>query len=395
MAVSPPIVRAIPQPAATLPRTQSAIGKLLKEQKALDGGVETQKAATDGVLKGDKKFADRIGLGALKSHRKAVPSGIPRYVHKRESKVSTLARHFEQLSREFEKERMKDRKQRAAKMHHTRAFLPSSSTKTIVEVYKDVEQAVQEPGSLDDDHVPDKEPNDKQTGESSSARDAIPAESLQIKPSETESSIPREMSSRSSQPDESVPQTEAEDSRQESRAESDDEGAESDVDSAAITLDDILPDVKGIADSLEPNEELQEELPRHQKKSLMTMLTNFWAERSASSWPQLEYPINATDHIFFDSDVIIKEHEPSSLVAFALDSEDYRSKLAEIRQRWDMPAQPDTDDSSDGLEMKGPQTSNPEAAKQTKAGHYNTELEKSLLRPTGMHVKYLPKARRG
>jgi 1-phosphatidylinositol-3-phosphate 5-kinase len=122
----------------------------------------------------------------------------------------------------------------------------------------------------------------------------------------------------------------------------------------------------------------------------MTMLTNFWAERSASSWPQLEYPINATDHIFFDSDVIIKEHEPSSLVAFALDSEDYRSKLAEIRQRWEMQAQPDTDtdESSDGLEMKGPQASNPEAAKTTKASRYNTALEKSLLRPTGMHVKY-------
>ena len=388
MAVSPPIVRAISQPAATLPRTQSAIGKLLKEQKTQDGGAEAQKAAADGTLKGDKKFTDRIGLGALKSHRKAVPSGIPRYVHKRDSKVSSLARHFEQLSREFEKERMKDRKQRAAKMHHNRAFLPRSSTKTIVEVYKDVDQAVQEPGPLDDDHVPDRERNDKQTGEASSARDAVPAESLQIQRSKTESSLPRETPSRSSQPDESVAQTEAEESRQESRAESDDEGAESDVDSGAITLDDILPDVKEIADSLEPNEELQEELPRHQKKSLMTMLTNFWAERSASSWPQLEYPINATDHIFFDSDVIIKEHEPSSLVAFALDSEDYRSKLAKIRQKWDMPVQLDTDDSSDDLEMKGPQTSNPEAAKQTKASHYNTELEKSLLRPTGMHVKY-------
>jgi 1-phosphatidylinositol-3-phosphate 5-kinase len=147
--------------------------------------------------------------------------------------------------------------------------------------------------------------------------------------------------------------------------------------------------VKEIADSLEPSEEIPEELPRHQKKSLMTMLTNFWAERSASGWPQLEYPINATDHIFFDSDVIIREDEPSSLVAFALSSEDYRSKLAVIRQKWEMPSQPDADadadDSSDGLEMKRPQASNVEAAKTSK---YNTELEKSLLRPTGMHVKY-------
>ncbi|KAH6650917.1 hypothetical protein F5144DRAFT_67036 [Chaetomium tenue] len=381
-AVSPPMVRAISHPPGTLPRAQSAIGKLLKEQKAQDMGGEIQRASTENILKGEKKFVDRIGLGALKGHRKAGPSGIPRYVHKRESKVSSLARHFEQLSREFEKERLKDRKQRAAKMHHTRAFLPRSSTKTIVEVYKDVDQAVQEPGPSEEDHLLEKERGQKQAGTRPGTADVALPESQQTKPSGTEPTSSQELPS---QPDESVAQTEAEDSRQESRVASDDEGVESDVDHSAITLDDILPDVKEIADSLEPSEEIPEELPRHQKKSLMTMLTNFWAERSASGWPQLEYPINATDHIFFDSDVIIREDEPSSLVAFALSSEDYMSKLAEIRQRWEMP---DTDESSDGLEMKRPQSSNPEAKTAAKASRYNTELEKSLLRPTGMHVKY-------
>jgi 1-phosphatidylinositol-3-phosphate 5-kinase len=374
-AVSPPMVRAISQPAGTLPRAQSAIGKLLKEQKAQDLGSEALKTLTDGSLKGDKKFTDRIGLGALKGHRKAGPSGIPRYVHKRESKVSNLARHFEQLSREFEKERLKDRKQRAAKMHHTRAFLPRSSTKTIVEVYKDVDQAVQEPGPSE---------------ETSNVTDTTTTGSQQTKPSETEPSSSQELPSQTPRPDTGTTHAETEDNRQESRAGSDDEGAESDVDHSAITLDDILPDVKEIADSLEPSEEIPEELPRHQKKSLMAMLTNFWAERSASGWPQLEYPINATDHIFFDSDVIIKEDEPSSLVAFALSSEDYVSKLADIRQKWEMPSQPDgdgDDSSDDGLEMKAP---NPEATKNAKTSKYkyNTELEKSLLRPTGMHVKY-------
>ncbi len=382
----PPVVRTISQPPGALPRTQSAIGKLLlKEQKMQDAGAEAQKASTDGLVKGDKKFADRIGLGALKSHRKAVPSGIPRYVHKKESKVSTLARHFEQLSREFEKERLKDRKQRAAKMHHTRAFLPRSSTKTIVEVYKDVDQAVQ----LDEDNLPDGSRSSKLTGEACTTPDVTPTDSQPSKASETEPSSSRELPSQSSGHEESSTQPETEDSRRESRAESDDEGAESDVDNAAITLDDILPEDKDITDSLEPSEELTEGLPKHQKKSLMTMLTNFWAERSASGWPQLEYPINATDHIFFDSDVIIREHEPSSLVAFALDSEDYKLKLSEIRQKWEMAAQPETDDSSsDGLEMKGLQSSHSETAKSAKASKYNTELEKSLLRNTGMHVKY-------
>ncbi|KAK4129432.1 hypothetical protein N657DRAFT_74231 [Parathielavia appendiculata] len=386
--VPPPLVRAISQPPGTLPRTQSTIGKFLKEQKFQDMGGEAQKASAEGIMKADKKFSDRIGLGSLKSHRKAVPSGIPRYVHKRESKVSTLARHFEQLSREFEKERLKDRKQRAAKMHHTRAFLPRSSTKTIVEVYKDVDQAVQEPGPSEDDHVLDREQSDKQTQEMSTTPAVAPAGTQQATSSETEPSSSQELPSQTSRPDEAAEQAETGNNRQHSRAESDDEGAESDADHSAITLDDILPDVKEIADSLDRSEELPEELPKHEKKSLMTMLTNFWAERSASGWPQLEYPINATDHIFFDSDVIIKEDEPSSLVAFALSSEDYKSKLAEIRQKWEVATDLETDNSSDGLEMKGLQPSSPVATNNAKATKYNTELEKSLLRPTGMHVKY-------
>ncbi|KAL2199111.1 hypothetical protein P885DRAFT_75523 [Corynascus similis CBS 632.67] len=387
-AVSPPMIRAISHPPGSLPRTQSTIGKLLKEQKAQETGGEAHKAPAEIVPKGDKKFADRIGLGALKGHRKAGPSGIPRYVHKRESKVSTLARHFEQLSREFEKERLKDRRQRAAKMHHTRAFLPRSSTKTIVEVYKDINQAVQEPAP-EDDQLLEKERGDKQTGKSSTATDITLPGSQRGKPSEAERSPLQERpSDPSPQPGETVAQSEAEDGRQESRMGFEDDCTESDADNSALTLDDILPDVKEFADTLEPSEEIPEELPKHQKKSLMTMLTNFWAERSASGWPQLEYPINATDHIFFDSDVIIREDEPSSLVAFALSSEDYRLKLAEIRQRWDMPSEPETGESSDELVMKRAQAPDPEVPKPGKTSKYNTELEKSLLRTTGMHVKY-------
>ncbi|KXX80174.1 hypothetical protein MMYC01_204123 [Madurella mycetomatis] len=381
-AVSPPMIRAISQPTGTLPR-QSAIGKLLKEQKAQDvAAAETQKALMDSTLKGDK-FTDRTVLGALKSHRKAGSSGIPRYVHKRDTKVSTLARHFEQLSREFEKERLRDRKQRAAKMHHTRAFLPRSSTKTIVEVYKDVNQAVEEPGQLDEDHLLDREQIDKQLNEKTN-KPGVATDGSQTRPSESESGSPQEPPSQTSQPEEATTEAETGDSRLESRVASDDEGAGSDVDNSALTLDDILPGVKEIAESMEPSEGIPEELPRHQKKSLMTMLTNFWAERSASGWPQLEYPINATDHIFFHSDVIIREDEPSSLVAFALSSEDYKSKLAEIRQKWKMSNQRDTDDSGDG----GPEAKGPPGSDSGAAAFGEEELEKSLLRSTGTHVKY-------
>ncbi|KAK0630043.1 hypothetical protein B0T17DRAFT_589658 [Bombardia bombarda] len=382
-AVSPPIVRATTQPSGTLPRNQSNIGKLLKEQKAQEVG-ELHRVPTETSLKGEKKFTERLSLGALKN-RKNGPSGIPRYVHKRESKVSTLARHFEQLSREFEKERMRDRKQRAAKMHPTRAFLPRTSTKAIVEVYEDVDQAVQEPGPSDDERD-DRGPSDKNSTETMNAPGAtaevIPNNSP-AKPAEDVPLSPTELPSQSSHAEDTPTDGKLDDNRRESQAGSDDEGGGSDADQSTITFDDILPDVKEIAASLEPSDEIPEELPKHQKKSLMTMLTNFWAERSASGWPQLDYPINATDHIFIDSDIVVREDEPSSLVAFALSSEDYKVKLADIRHQWKMSNQRDTDESGDGLEMKGPHSTGLREIAIDEGG-----LEQSLLRSTGTHLKY-------
>ncbi|KAK0734218.1 hypothetical protein B0T26DRAFT_746159 [Lasiosphaeria miniovina] len=384
LTASPPMTRSITQPTGTLPRTQSSIGKLLKDQKGQD-------SSPDGSLKGEKKFTDRLVFGALKN-RKAAPSGIPRYVHKRESKVSTLARHFEQLSREFEKERMKDRKQRAATMHPTRAFLPRSSTQAIVEVYEDVDQAVREPGpsedaddvdDAEDDNLFDRESNGKRLVETAHGPQE-PPDSSQTKPSETEAGSEIEPGSQASQTEEAVAKAEGEDNRHESQASSDDEGGGSDAEQAMLTLDDILPGAKDIAASLEPGEESSEELPKHQKKSLMTMLTNFWAERSASGWPQLDYPINATDHIFIDSNIVVREDEPSSLIAFAMSSEDYKLKLADIREQGRVSNQRDTDDSGDGLEIKRHNHHSDPVAVVVD----DEDLEKSLTRPSFTHLKY-------
>lgn len=384
LTISPPIIRAISHPAGTLPGTQSSpsLSKLAKDSKlpeSSSGLGESQRVLTEGSVRGDKKLADRIGLTALKN-RKGGPSGIPRYVHKKkETKVSTLARHFEQLSREFEKERMKDRKQRAANMHNSRAFLPRSSTKAIVEVYNDVDQAVQEPGPSDDDHLLDREQSDKTPLNRANSIGVIP------ETSNAERNSVQELASATvatSAADETAAEGEADDHPHGSHANSDDEGAVSDADQSL--LDDILPDVKEIADSLGPSEEIPLELPKHQRAGLMTMLTKFWAERSASGWPQLEYPVNATDHIFINSDIIVREDEPSSLIAFALSSEDYKVKLADIRRNWKRPITPEVGgESSDGLEM-------------VSRGHTHSsdfvldedELEKSLLRPTGTHLKY-------
>lgn len=382
LTVSPPIIRALTQPTSSLPRAQSSISRLLKESKGVDGGSEIlQRVNTSESLKSDKKLPDRLA-GALKTHRKPGPSGIPRYVHaatkRKESKVSTLARHFEQLSREFEKERIRDRKNRAAKVG-SRAFLPRTSTKAIVEVYEDVDQAVQEPSPADDEPVGrEKKPEEPNRQPATAPEDAAGQSSQASDAAQTEATHASGKTAEEAEADADADQP------GESQAGSDDEGGGSDADQSSLFFDDVLSDVKEIADSLEPSGEIPEELPKHQKKSVINLLTNFWAERSASNWPSLDYPLNPSDHVFLDSDVIIREDEPSSVVAFALSSKDYQAKLASIRSQWDLPTQSMSDESDTGLEIK-------DSGKADALPHPRVnekELERSLLRITGTHLKY-------
>ena len=386
--VSPPMTRATSHPVGGgLPRTQSSFVKqgLGRETKPLStkdgkmfettGATEAQAATAESPVKTEKKFTDRIGLGALKNHRKAGQSSIPRYVHKKkESKVSSLARHFEQLSREFERERVRDRKQRAAKMHHSRAFLPRSSTKATVEVYNDVDQAVQESGPADDDHVIERDREDKDAGTGPAVEEAAD------RPEEPSSFPDKDVipsTEAPSQVDEAATEAETDDQRHNDSAAASDDDAGSDADQS---LEDMLPDVETIAEHLEPGGEVPQDLQKDKKSNLMKMLTNFWAERSASSWPQLDYPLKATDHIFIDSDVIVREDEPSSLIAFALGSEDYMAKLADIRHQWKMSAQregsTEADEAKSGASDSAGFTPN------------EAELQQGLLRSTGTHLKY-------
>lgn len=69
------------------------------------------------------------------------------------------------------------------------------------------------------------------------------------------------------------------------------------------------------------------DIPQPEKNSLLKSLTNFWADRSATLWDPLEYPLESNEHTFADSDVIVREDEPSSLVAFCLSSNDYKQKI--------------------------------------------------------------------
>lgn len=315
----------------------------------------------------DKKLSDRFGVNALKPSGVTTHSMIPRSIANlsKDSKVSNLAKHFEQLSREFEKERIRERRLRAAKSRQARAY-PMAASKPIVQIYRNVHEAVEEREPSDEDllssdpsHVDQERPSDTINHMAESTDSQTPGDGFHAEETTAENS-------------------EIEDNKNpDNHVESDVEAEETRSDEERSIVDDIQ--IPGAADehhALSPEEaqlDIKLDLPKHEKSSLMKMLTNFWAERSASGWQPLEYPLNATDHIFADSDIIVREDEPSSLIAFALGSEDYQAKLRSITEVTESQKDQDTE--------RVPQDAASNVGDQF-------EVERSLLRSTGTHLKY-------
>lgn len=315
----------------------------------------------------EKKLSERLGLSVLKQNATSTHSMIPRSIvnRRKESNVSNLAKHFEQLSREFEKERIRERRQRAAKTRQARAH-PMAVSKPIVEVYRNVHEAVEERDPSDEDllsPVPHQDEHEESLNTVRHMADTTdsqtPGESFHVEDTTAET-------------------TETEENNHlDSRIASDAEGEGGRSEEEHSLLDEI--DVPGTAEEphpLSPSEgqlDLKLDLPKHEKSSLMKMLTNFWAERSASGWQPLDYPLHASDHIFADSDIIVREDEPSSLIAFALGSEDYQAKLRSNSENFGGIHR--------GREKGFHQDSMPDTDEQL-------EVERSLLRSTGTHLKY-------
>lgn len=229
--------------------------------------------------KGDKKM-DKSRLGSLSKKPPQKETQIPRSVpgvqkRKDSTKVSSLAKHFEQLGREFEKERAREKRLSAAK--RTRA-LPVATSRPIVEVYRNVREAVEE---VSDEEPPEPTLSSRETSNmTESTESTIQTESPQeFSPSEAtmtpnEPVEEEQVGENATQPGHSI---------------------QSDMDASdgemSLTSDHEIIPAPSIIDVLPPISEPL--IPRHEKSAWMKMLSNFWAERSASGWSSLEYPLYA------------------------------------------------------------------------------------------------------
>lgn len=290
-----------------------------------------------------KRVSDKISLPAQSLRQKFGTSTkeLERQLFKNrvsagQGKVSSLARQFDQLSREFEKKRARERS--LIEQGRVKAF-PVTRARPIVEVFKNAEDAVEEVSDAEDsDGILNDESNDHTDN---GDKNLEPNENVEDGHREVEA--PKEA-------------TTVEDS-----------AVTNSLESSQNSVD--LTPLAALKSPSEISIPQDRESVDHstEKQTLMQILTRFWADRTAVGWSPLKYPLTPAEHIFADSDIIVREDEPSSLIAFCLKSPDYVDKLKNMCTN------------TNTADWNGEETAHSEP---------RTELESRMLKKTGIHLKY-------
>ncbi|GMM33147.1 hypothetical protein DASC09_004720 [Saccharomycopsis crataegensis] len=109
-----------------------------------------------------------------------------------------------------------------------------------------------------------------------------------------------------------------------------------------------------------------------EKNSLFIMFKKLLADRSELFKP-IESPLSPSEHIFVESDVIIRDDEPGSVIAFALSSKDYLQKVQMMKLE----------------NLVSLNIPNPESIKITAGSKLEDELlHNQMLKTTAIHLKY-------
>jgi 1-phosphatidylinositol-3-phosphate 5-kinase len=311
-----------------------------------------------------KRFSDKISFPAqtlrqrFGTSTKELEKQLLKNRQPGQTKVSSLAKHFDQLSREFEKERAKERN--LMEQGRIKAF-PVARARPIVEVFKNVEDAVEELSDNDDD----KKPN---ITNSVPQRIGTSNEGVRYRPP------PKDIKKEEQEEEESN----AEESHS-VQTEDDQQEADRDTSLSNSQTSETLHESAETRSNSEIGTIPEKEPTDHtaEKQTLMQTLARFWADRTSSGWASLDYPMNPTEHIFADSDIIIREDEPSSLIAFCLNSPDYLEKLKNMGQSNNPPHKQAVE-----LDELVPENAS------TYINETDSALESQMLKKTGIHLKY-------
>ncbi|PWN42886.1 hypothetical protein IE81DRAFT_337240 [Ceraceosorus guamensis] len=271
--------------------------------------------------------------------RRETPANGPR------SRVSTIARHFDKINREAERER--ERQQRVLAIRARRAQ-PVAATHARVEVFSNVLEAVQDDDSSDEDEVSATGPTEQGTDANASGGEAEDEDD-----SDAERSRLRRASVRKDTSNGTItPQIAAPDLTLTSQSGPPTVCPPSPLEAVApiCAIPVSAPGSHGTntplalpSPSPDPPASAAMTLGRSWRQSLMAdatdergatgsllkTLSSLWGKGRAL--PLLDYPIASSEHFFADSGVVLREDEPSSLIAFTLSSSTYQHRLRTLR----------------------------------------------------------------
>ena len=193
--------------------------------------------------------------------------------------VHNLTRHFDELSRQYEKEEIKRRR----RFGYRRAF-PVTSAKPKVEVFSNVQDAVHD--ASDDELGPDIEMLSVGHSRTSTMKGSedLPMEVVRHQQASRDQSVSDHASVLSGESD--IPKA--------------DRSAEADISDIPASPAEVVGEVVSELTNPQnpaivlPSEEVPAGAATEESKesvSIMKAITNFWADRSAALWKPLEYPL--------------------------------------------------------------------------------------------------------
>ncbi|PWN19696.1 hypothetical protein BCV69DRAFT_300006 [Microstroma glucosiphilum] len=328
-----------------------------------DSGNESQpQAPKRGIRRDGGGGAQMTSLPPIAVPRTPSRVPLPTSVGGGAGRVSTIARHFDRINRNAEKER---EKQRRALVLRARRALPIAASSARIAEYTSVSAAVES-----DESSSEEDGDDDDEAESSSRSNGEEADS------ETE-------------PD-------AMDRAGRSVGASLDGGPKAvDTDDpstvSAVALGGVPPTAPAseqavkAAGKLLASELRDKEVPTTpsgeasnlERGSLLKTISSFWASRAGIALPLLEYPLSAEQHLFADSPLLLREDEPSSTIAFTLVSAKYQERLRHLR----------ASRKSAHTTQRDPEASTVSWGIVSHRGQ-DEEIESSLRRPEGVHLRF-------
>ncbi|CEG72455.1 Putative 1-phosphatidylinositol-3-phosphate 5-kinase [Rhizopus microsporus] len=129
-----------------------------------------------------------------------------------------------------------------------------------------------------------------------------------------------------------------------------------------------------------------------EKMSFMKTITNFLTDSGIGNLLPLESPLQPTEYLFPDSYVVVREDEPSTIIAYTLSSEEYLDKMHDIQNCHSESGMNDTHlktYDSINIDRKAPSENYTfESGLHNNIPQVAEAIQETLLRESGSHMRY-------